>query len=802
MADFTLPSANQGYWTSIGIPGGVEQYAAGGALDRAVEGTLVDMTAAPYSVDDTGAVDCSSIIQDAVDDASGPTVLFFPEGVYKIGASAVQSNLKPSITIRGEVGTRFHCSGTGSCFNFTDPGGISTNERTVTGTKTKGTTVLTITTTTGYTVDAQIAVEYENEVDDTRIIAGAAPVWNSAGSAWMRRMHAKVTAVGGGTITIDPPLPADGTSLAVRTRTSALDWLTVGWAFEDFQVTFDAENHPTQFATVNTGAYNWFFRVDFSDFSKDDSNGSCIRFFGQYRSEIRKCKFHAEPGASSDGAVEGSFNSSCFIEDNIASGDFGVFYYDSGGSMNNVLSYNACPDNYVALFHNAHPSLNLLEGNFGLHTQSDGYHGSSSNNTLYRNRLSGAIILNRFKNSYCLAGNIVENISWGNPNIGNGAADGFAGPTGLSDQEGETDYSQPGYATNEYVIQAGDIFVGDFWSDWEITGEIIDRISDTVAVFDVSGGNWFTGGSPTGASALLVTVHWNSKANNLGNGTVTAVDGSEVTITFAGGVLPALSTEVQMYFGPAGWQERDLDVQATAILASNSVGEILQSDIAPDTLPASLIHPSKPAFFGALAWPPFDPYLPEDSSAISIPAGERYYAGLPPSAPEITTPCTVTGTPVQGNTLTAVPGTVTGNPPPTRTWRWERDGTPIVGATSVTYLLTGDDIGFEVGPVQIETNSEGFDESEATPLEITAFQGDILTTTTVANVATVTELRLRAPLTGGVAGTFIYHLMVHSGPYPTQSDNNFAHKRFGTPMDQIYVFQGNVTLANAIASVP
>jgi hypothetical protein len=100
------------------------------------------------------------------------------------------------------------------------------------------------------------------------------------------------------------------------------------------------------------------------------------------------------------------------------------------------------------------------------------------------------------------------------------------------------------------------------------------------------------------------------------------------------------------------------------------------------------------------------------------------------------------------------------------------------------------------------TNIGGFDTSSADSAAIGPFEGDILVVTQVANVAPVTELWLRAPLTDGVAGTFEYFLVQHSGPYPTQPDNNYAYKRFGTPNDQIYVFDGTVSEAQAIASVP
>jgi hypothetical protein len=53
------------------------------------------------------------------------------------------------------------------------------------------------------------------------------------------------------------------------------------------------------------------------------------------------------------------------------------------------------------------------------------------------------------------------------------------------------------------------------------------------------------------------------------------------------------------------------------------------------TLPASLYRQSKPAFFGTLQWPPFDPNSGNEADPVDIPAGYRYVNGvnLPPAAP-------------------------------------------------------------------------------------------------------------------------------------------------------------------------
>jgi len=84
-------------------------------------------------------------------------------------------------------------------------------------------------------------------------------------------------------------------------------------------------------------------------------------------------------------------------------------------------------------------------------------------------------------------------------------------------------------------------------------------------------------------------------------------------------------------------------------------------------------------------------------------------------APEITSSPSIAGTAQEGETLTATAGSVTGNPTPTRSWKWQisDDGATgwvdIPGETASTYELTADDVGKYVRAVQAETNDEGSD---------------------------------------------------------------------------------------------
>lgn len=55
---------------------------------------------------------------------------------------------------------------------------------------------------------------------------------------------------------------------------------------------------------------------------------------------------------------------------------------------------------------------------------------------------------------------------------------------------------------------------------------------------------------------------------------------------------------------------------------------------------------------------------------------------------------------------------------PTRTWQWERNGTPISGATASTYTLVSADAGADITVVQTETNTAGTASAESAPTAV------------------------------------------------------------------------------------
>lgn len=96
------------------------------------------------------------------------------------------------------------------------------------------------------------------------------------------------------------------------------------------------------------------------------------------------------------------------------------------------------------------------------------------------------------------------------------------------------------------------------------------------------------------------------------------------------------------------------------------------------------------------------------ASATSTATARIAQAVQPPAS---LAPPAVTGTPLEGRTLTAVPGTWTGTPPLTLAYAWQRCGEPgcvdIPEAVGTTYVLGADDVGATIRVRETATNDVG-----------------------------------------------------------------------------------------------
>lgn len=768
MADFSLPPENQGAWlpgTDVGVDGGIDQYRVGGANQR----TNLLNVVTTYGADNTGATSAKTAIQNAINAAASGDVVYLPAGTYKIDGSLSIPHTKDNITIRGDGDSTIVYGTTASGGVFSVVGSNSaygSNAQTITGTKTKGTTVLAVSDSSAYSAGELATVLVENEEDNTRIQAGSAPTWTQYGYTRNRSCLVLVKAVSAGQITVFPGLPWDATAVGARIeRNTTSRGEKIG--FEDFAFDFDEASHPLCGIAMSLALNCWVYNVNIPathPWQKTNSNGSMVILNNSHKVEVRHCTGIASPvvlandftvtsltrsgttgtittaepidfpslsvvnirGAvpaayngdrtatvtgsntftfsisgspatpatgtirvndgpktSSDGFIQMSYSSSCLYIDNITK-NFDVGYYNSGKTVNNAYLYNFILTEQTGsqsgfnAGHAAHTSLDLYEGNIGNNFGTDGYHASNSHHTVFRNWFHGTnegkvlqgyrVALRRFTREMVLAGNVFgwdgtndgAPISFGNPNLGNGASTGTAEPT-----------------------------TGDFWADWKLTGTLTTRTSDTAGVVTASGGAW---GTTTGGAAIAVSLWWGGRTSGRTSMVINSVVGNVLTVSSGvltqGSILPAEGTVFDLVQPTtAGFQEQDLDVENSTTLASNyyslaSGTGSLSDSIAPDTLPNSLAYTSKPAFFGSLAWPAINPDSPSFSYE-AIPAGYRYVNGVDAASNVVSTPSLTPGEgEYEGNQVVSISSATSG-----ATIRYTLDGTTPSSSNGIIYSI-------------------------------------------------------------------------------------------------------------------
>jgi len=388
----------------------------------------IDVTRPPYDADNTGAQDAHPAIQKAIAAAAENDVVYLPAGRYRID-KALAVGCTSRITIRGAGPEKTFILGhhpTGGAIQVGSGGADWWYEERlkidIAASPSRGATVLTVGDTTpldrfpegGIGQLCQLSLKNDP----------ALPVIVPANFDYMRRQVSRIVAKTATTVTIAPGLLFDLPS-ALSPRLAPAGGRAEFVGIED--LTVDGSNSRTPHGLIHlTACYGCWVR----NVSVRNAPNYHVSVSDSARCEVRHCHVAKRMGEGSNGAgfLVGT-SSFCLFEDNIIGEQF------------------------------PHIEVNGSSGNVSPKFQSDGYHGSSSHDTAFRNWFQGTDVradkfgicvnLNRFTRFYSIVGNVLraghawlydnaENglgyderyiYAFGLPNMGNGGFSGKAQPS-------------------------------------------------------------------------------------------------------------------------------------------------------------------------------------------------------------------------------------------------------------------------------------------------------------------------------------------------------------------------------------
>jgi hypothetical protein len=447
--DTIWPETNRVPWTPgiyTGVPGGIP--------------VVTNVWTNFYSTN------ASSEVQAAINTAPAGTfsVIKLNAGVYYFTNGLQAGGGKSHIIFRGD-GTNtiinttnaagFLYAGSASDYDWRYPS--ATNW--ITGGLSKGSTNLSLANTTDFATGrlARIIV-----VSDTNI-----PVTGVTGTAdGLQQQAVWITAKTSSNVTIWPPLYGGYGAARLALARQQATWIGV----EDMVIN----------ATNSTAQHPFYWEQTYACWMK----GVRVRYSYNYNVfwydsafvEMRECYLDRVRGSGPNhsGLLVNTVSAGLF-EDNIIYGSFPLIENNFGIS-GNVFGYNFCEDSRdggvgalgaaIDSNHAPHNAFNLYEGNVSPNIQCDGYYGSASHDTIFRNWFHGsllsetpayvlgnryAVIFNRFTRYMGVIGNVLGNTNstwaygglacaypggtydgilykFGYPNLGNDSSVGYAPP--------------------------------------------------------------------------------------------------------------------------------------------------------------------------------------------------------------------------------------------------------------------------------------------------------------------------------------------------------------------------------------
>lgn len=612
MAEYLPPSSRLTDWTPgthTGVAGGIAQYRPGGASERT---NLIDVTQSPYNADNTGTSNASTAIASAISAASAGDVVYLPAGTYRC-TSTIDFGAKKNITVRGDgigetiialVGSANLFVGTSASYLWNSPA----SNNTITVGNTKGSTTLTIASTSAFTVGTLAQIRWDNQEDPAELAMGAVPVVSVMGFPMVRRQMVRIVAKDATTLTIEPGIfHAPQSGLTAKIFSSSAYAERVG--LEDFEI--DMTDSTAAFSVQLYQSHQcWLYRVKCTN-----SNSFHVGINDSLKPEVRQCWIAGRKGAPgpNGAAVIVKKTSAALIEHCVLADIFPCIELNQGtcGSavLHNHVSAFAYNGGYLNINHDPHNSHNLIEGNKTSSIQSDGYFGSASEDTIFRNWICGNYLsgtnlervlwLNRFTRNYSVIGNIIGT-------DGGQAASYYSSVPEASGVDRAVHIGIPNIGNSTYTGEVTPS-AGTPWPGLLIEATLTTRTSDTTGTLTLSTSSGVTNNA---------TAYFRTGDGTRYQITIGTVSGLSAPFTGATSTMPAESATGTLWPGDNAFQAYDHDVYNTLVTKANylcaqsGTGAIPSGDeLSPgDTLPDSLAYDEAPYDWPTgFDWPPFSP---------------------------------------------------------------------------------------------------------------------------------------------------------------------------------------------------
>ena len=628
-----IPASRMVPWTpgvTVGVPGGIPSNRT----------NIVNVTLSPYFADKTGVTNCSTAINQAITDAgyylwASNTIIYLPTGKYRVTTPIYVS--KSDLTLRGDGLGKTFMNGVGNTVVMEVGAGQTGNAFTIVGGTSAGSTNLVITPVANDAYGPLLNVGDTFTIDETIPKGSTFHVFNpGSGSGSLSLLNAvNGIGTGGSNIFLALPLPLDLTNSPVMNQLTRNNQggnqciANVGLEGISFTMT----NAPTsEYGTgpeilhVHGSRNFWMTNCELSYANQHFALLENVLF-----PQIEGCLFDsAQSSGSGHGGLSYSMSGG-LVENNIFANMLTSGIELDGGWGNAFFANYFTNSGWWVDVHGSHPLMDLFEANVTDSSfEADGYFGSCSHFTLFRNNSGYGVRFNRWARQMNIVGNVLgesgpswnysmdENsqtipaiYSFGLPNIGNQAFHFVV--------------------TNEN--DGSWYFPGSYYFDYTGTSQTIPftpyTFTNTQGPTNVFLGN-FAATAILPYSTVLRLIFQDNANTNLYHTIATGNNIYPVSITSSNMTINDTFTASNgwtMYVaGAVGFQQIQATDKTTDIIAGNydyyTLGVVWTNSTtgtnAAQALVNSYLYNSPPGYWGTNRWPAIQPT--NTPIAATIPA--------------------------------------------------------------------------------------------------------------------------------------------------------------------------------------